>query len=263
MSSSTFSAGELAVTNPVGRLFDPARDEHVGVVRARRRQAVGRERERFSVRREHRKAVETGRRRDALEVRTVHVDGENVELAPFRIAVIARKNDAFSRRMPGRTERRRVEVGDLNRLRAVRVRDVDFELARANQALVEQGAVVVELLLVLRTRRSPDDLRAVGTEVRPAVVARSVRQPDDVLAVRVHPVELEIAVADRREDDRAVFLAHGRFGVVALRRRQANGARCRPCSPCRCRGRGGARRSPGCDRAAAGIRGSRLRLTKR
>src|SRR5690606_15069180 len=92
------------------------------------------------------------------------------------------------------------------------------------RALLEEALVVVELLAGPGARGAPDDLRAVGAEERPAVVARRVRDALDVLPVRVHPVEIDVTVAEAREDDRAVLLADRRLRVVALRVGEADGA---------------------------------------
>jgi hypothetical protein len=77
--------------------------------------------------------------------------------------------------------------------------------------------IVLELGAGLRPRRAPHDLRAVGVEERAAVVARLGRQTFDVLAVFVHAVQVDVAVAHRREDDAAIAPAHGAFGIVARR----------------------------------------------
>ena len=121
--------------------------------------------------------------------------------------------------MPVGSERSRVEVRDLLRVAAVGIGDVELELRRTDErrALREQPLVVVELLARLRPRCAPDDLRAVRIEERAAVVARRVREPLHVLAVGVHPIELDVAVAEAREDDRAVLPADRRLGVVARR----------------------------------------------
>ncbi len=78
-----------------------------------------------------------------------------------------------------------------------------------------------ELLVILelgpgRARRAIDDLFAVAGEEGAAIVAGSVRQAHDVLAVGVHAVELEIAIARRGEDDRAVEGADRRLGIVGV-----------------------------------------------
>src|SRR6185295_18026479 len=64
---------------------------------------------------------------------------------------------------------------------------------------------------------APDDALAVGVEEGAAVVAGRAGQAADVLAVGVHPVEIDVAVAYRREHDRAVLAAHRPLGVVAGR----------------------------------------------
>src|SRR5690606_17922695 len=135
----------------------------------------------------------------ALEARAVDVDGVQVELAPARIAVVAREEDAPPRRMEEGRERRGIEIRHLAGLGAVRVRHVDLELRGANEALREQALVLLEVLTA-RSRSAPHDLLALGVEERAAVVARRVRQPADVAAIRVHPIKLEIAVAPGGED---------------------------------------------------------------
>jgi hypothetical protein len=85
--------------------------------------------------------------------------------------------------------------------------------------LCQELAIVLEVRPG-RARSAIDDLLAVAREEGAAVVAGSVRQTHDVLAVGIHAIELEVAVAIRGEDDRAVELTDRRFGVGGVVLRQ-------------------------------------------
>ncbi len=184
------------------------------------RRAVAREREPLAVGREHGKAVEPARVRDALEAGAVGVHGPQVELAPARVGVVRREDDAIFVRKPERRERGGAEVRDLALIRPVCVHDVQLELRGPHQTLREQRTKPVELFALLRPRRAPDDLRAVGVEERATVVPGLERQPLHVLAVGVHAVQLDVVVARRREDDGAILPAHRRLGVIPLGARE-------------------------------------------
>jgi len=209
------------------RRIDPVGKEYVRVVRAGRRTghpilvaddiaAVRRERQRLAVWREHRKAVEAGRVRDALEVRAVDVDRVDVELGAARIDEVRREQDALAVGEEVRRERRAGEIRDLTCFGAVGVREPDVHLRRLDEILREQLLVRLEVS-ALRPRRAPYDLRAVCREERAAVVAGKVRQLARVFSVGVHAPQLEVAAAHRREDDRTVLGTHRCFGVVAGR----------------------------------------------
>ncbi len=205
-------------------ILHPAGHEDVGLPRLRA-VAVGGEGEVGAVGGDQGKAVEAGGPGDPLEAAAVEVDRPDVELPPLGVAVVRGEQDALAGGEERRAERGGVQIGDLAGLAAVGVGGPDLELGGAHQPLGEQAAVVVELGLVLRPRGAPDDLRAVGGEEGAAVVAGGVGQPPHVPAVGVHAVEVEVAVARRGEDQRAVLGADGGLGVVGVVVGQADGVR--------------------------------------
>ena len=213
------------------RAVDPLRGEHVDAALVGRRAAHApdvarggvhgvasprRERQRLAVGREHREAVESRIVGDALEVRAVGVDREQIERGALRRLVVRAEDDPLAVREEVRRERCARQVRDLVRLGAVGVGDPQVHLRRLDEVLRVQRLVLLEILAG-RPRRAPHDLRAILREERAAVVAHRVRELAQVGAVGVHPPQLEIARALRREDDRAVFRAHRRLGVVARR----------------------------------------------
>ena len=180
--------------------------------------AVRREGELLAVRREHREAVETGEEGDPLEIAAVGVDRPDVELPALGVAVVGREEDPLAVGEEEGRERGGAEVGHLAGVPGAlegHVGHPDLELARAHEVLRQELLVVLEVGPG-RTRGAIDDLLAVAGEEGAAVVARAVGETHHVLAVGVHPVELEVAVAGRGEDDRAVDRADRRLGVVGL-----------------------------------------------
>ena len=92
-------------------------------------------------------------------------------------------------------------VGQPARVRAVRVGYMDIEGRGTDEALGEEGEVVLRGFRCLGVVGPPHDLRAVGAVERAAVVAEPVGDARDVGAVRAHRVQVEVAVAHRGEDD--------------------------------------------------------------
>src|SRR5690349_20747944 len=173
----------------VARRSLPFGDEEVGFA-FDAASAVGGEDEEFSVGGEHGEAVEALRGRDALEVRAVDVDREEVEVARARLRdeVVAHEDDAL---VPGEEVRRPVRLaarGQLTLVAAVGVRDVDLERGGAHEPVAQELAEVRFLLRALRGIElgpAPDDVLAVVAEVRAAVVARLVGQLLQVAALQV------------------------------------------------------------------------------
>jgi len=197
------------------RMLHPAGDEDVGLPGCAAA-AVGGEGEALAVGREERETVEAGHPGDALQMAAVEVHRPDVELPALGIAVVRGEEQALAVGEEGRRERSRPEVRHLVDVGAVGLGDVDLELGGPDQAVGEQIAVFVHLLARRRPRRAPDDVRAVGREERAAVVARRRGEAADVRPVGVHAVEIEIAVARRGKDHRAVHRADGRLGVIGV-----------------------------------------------
>ncbi len=128
--------GEIAIRRPRhdSRLgIDPTCDVDVRLAR-RALIAIRAERELAAVRREHRKAVEAFRVRDALELSAVDVDCKQIELPAARVVVIRREDDAPPVREEKRREVGAAEIGHLALLGAISVRNPDLERARAYEA---------------------------------------------------------------------------------------------------------------------------------
>ena len=70
-----------------------------------------------------------------------------------------------------------------------------------NEPLGEERLVVIDLGRIGGMTCAVDDLGAVGRVEGTAVVTDLVGQADDVGAVEIHRVDVEVAVAHRREDD--------------------------------------------------------------
>jgi hypothetical protein len=77
--------------------------------------------------------------------------------------------------------------------------------------------VVADFFFSLGVVGAIDDPLAVGRVVRAAVVAEFVRELLDVGAVGVHGIDIEVAMAQGREDDLFSVNRNGCFGVVARR----------------------------------------------
>jgi hypothetical protein len=90
---------------------------------------------------------------------------------------------------------------DLAHLSAVGAHHVDLEPARPDQALLQERRVLLALGGRLRVGRAVHDEPTVPREERPAVVARTIGEARHPRAVGVHHVQVEVAIAERGEDD--------------------------------------------------------------
>ena len=124
--------------------------------------------------------------------------------------------------MEERGKVRRAVPGHLPLVPPVGVHHEDLQLARLDEVPSQQFPVARQFGRIGRMVRPVHDPLAVRREERPAVVARHRRQALHIRAIQPHGINLQVAVADRGEDDARAVRRDRRFGVVAGRRRQPN-----------------------------------------
>ena len=105
----------------------------------------------------------------------------------------------------------------LSFVRTVGIHHPDFEHGRSNQVLFQQTRVVGFCFIRFRVMSAIDDLLAVVRPEWTTIVTEFVRQAPHVLAVGIHRVDVEIAIAHRREDKLLAVQRDRCFCVVARR----------------------------------------------
>ena len=125
--------------------------------------------------------------------------------------------------MKERREAGAAEIRNPALVGSVSVHHPDVHPDRPYQIARDQRPIVGRIRCRLRMPGAIHDLLAVGGKERAAIVAECVRQACNVRAVHAHRVDIEVAVAQRREHDRGAIRRQRAFRIVVRIIRQPFG----------------------------------------
>ena len=120
-----------------------------------------------------------------------------------------------------RREARARQVRHLPLAAPVRVHHPEIHLEGAHQVLRQQRAVLGRVRRRCWMVGAVHDQRAVGRKKRPPIVPQRAREPPQTAAVHSHRVDVQVAVAQRREHDRRAVGRERPLRVVSRVGRQA------------------------------------------